>query len=115
RRRGTRDTLGDVGPQSREGGTVRTEEMIFVSVDDHVVEPPDMFEGRLPAKYADMAPHVAQTEKGDDVWAFNGNQIPNIGLNAVAGRPRAEYGIDATPFHDMRQGRWPVPDPATDL
>ena len=34
---------------------MNVEDMIFVSVDDHVVEPPDMFEGRLPAKYVDKA------------------------------------------------------------
>ena len=62
--------------------------MIFISVDDHVVEPPDMFEGRLPQKYADAAPRVERTESGNDVWMFNGATIPNIGLNAVAGRPR---------------------------
>jgi len=63
-------------------------DMIFISVDDHVVEPPDMFEGRLPSKYADAAPRVEKTPKGDDVWVYNGATIPNVGLNAVAGRPR---------------------------
>ena len=29
---------------------MRVDDMIFISVDDHVVEPPDMFEGRLPAQ-----------------------------------------------------------------
>ena len=28
----------------------------------------------------------------------------NIGLNEVAGRPPAEYGIDPTAFGDMRPG-----------
>ena len=32
------------------------EDLILVSVDDHVVEPPGMFEGRLPAKFADQFP-----------------------------------------------------------
>ena len=27
--------------------------MVLVSVDDHVVEPAHLFEGRLPAKYAE--------------------------------------------------------------
>ena len=31
-----------------------------VSVDDHVVEPPDMFVGRLPARYAASGPHVVR-------------------------------------------------------
>jgi hypothetical protein len=32
---------------------VSAEDMILVSVDDHRVEPPRPFEGRLPAKFAD--------------------------------------------------------------
>ena len=47
-------------------------DMIFISVDDHVVEPPDMFEGRVPQKYADATPRVVHTETGNDVWTFNG-------------------------------------------
>ncbi len=31
------------------------DDMILVSVDDHIVEPPDMFKNHLPKKYADEA------------------------------------------------------------
>ncbi len=37
---------------------MKIEDMILVSVDDHVVEPPDLFEGHLPAEYLDRAPRV---------------------------------------------------------
>ena len=94
---------------------MRVEDMIFVSVDDHVVEPPDVFEGRLPARYQDAAPRVERNEKGDDVWVFNGTQIPNIGLNAVAGRPREEYGVDPTSFDEMRRGCWDVHERVKDM
>ena len=40
------------------------EDMVLVSVDDHVVEPPDLFEGRLSAKHADVAP------KPDDLVSY---------------------------------------------
>ncbi len=30
----------------------------IISVDDHVVEPPDLWTTRLPAKYLDRAPRV---------------------------------------------------------
>ena len=39
-------------------------DMVMVSVDDHVVEPPDLFEGRLPAKYVDLAPKFVTNEDG---------------------------------------------------
>ena len=95
---------------------MNVEDMIFISVDDHVVEPPHLFEGRLPARYQDQAPKVVRTEAGDDVWVFNGTQIPNIGLNAVAGKPLApELGDEpvsamlAIPFGDTvvyKRGAW---------
>ena len=34
------------------------DDLILVSVDDHVVEPPDVFENHLPAKYQDFAPQA---------------------------------------------------------
>ena len=66
---------------------MKADDMILISVDDHLVEPPGLFEGRLPQKYRDQAPTVVHTDRGDDVWTYLGAQIPNIGLNAVAGRP----------------------------
>ena len=32
------------------------DDLILVSIDDHVVEPADMFDGHVPAAYADQAP-----------------------------------------------------------
>ena len=69
---------------------MNVEDLILVSVDDHVVEPPGMFDGHLPDKYKDLAPKAITTEAGDDVWSYEGQELPNIGLNAVAGRPPAE-------------------------
>jgi predicted TIM-barrel fold metal-dependent hydrolase len=94
---------------------MHVDEMIFVSVDDHVVEPPDLFEGRLSAKYAEEAPHVVRNDAGDDVWVFQGNTMPNIGLNAVAGRPREEYGVDPTSFDEMRPGCYNVHERVKDM
>ena len=37
---------------------MRTEDLILVSVDDHVIEPRGMFDGLLPAKYQDKAPQL---------------------------------------------------------
>jgi predicted TIM-barrel fold metal-dependent hydrolase len=98
-----------------KGGPVKANDMILVSVDDHLVEPPTMFEGRVPAKYADEAPKVVRTDDGADVWVFNGAVIPNIGLNAVAGRPREEYGIEPTAFEEMRPGCWNVDERIKDM
>ena len=80
---------------------MRLEDLILVSVDDHVVEPPDVFEHHLPKKYADIAPRIVHNEDGTDVWKFLDINIPNVGLNAVAGRPPDEYGMDPTSFDEI--------------
>ena len=94
---------------------MKANDMILVSVDDHLVEPPTLFDGRVPARYADQAPKVVRTDDGADVWVFNGAVIPNIGLNAVAGRPREEYGIEPTAFEEMRPGCWNVDERIEDM
>ena len=91
------------------------DDLIMVSVDDHLVEPPNLFEGRLPAKFQDRAPSVKRLPDGSDVWIFNGHTIPNIGLNAVAGRPREEYGIEPTAFEEMRPGCFDVHERIKDM
>src|SRR5438552_6439516 len=90
-------------------------DLILGSVDDHLIEPPDMFDGRLPARYRDAAPKVVRTDNGSDVWTFNGAVIPNVGLNAVAGRPREEYGVDPTAFDEMRPGCFDVHERVKDM
>lgn len=94
---------------------MREEDLILVSVDDHVVEPPEMFEGRLSAKYKDAAPRMVHKEDGTDVWLYDGKEIPNIGLNAVVGRPPEEYGIEPTSLEEMRPGCYDVHERVRDM
>ena len=39
---------------------MRPDDLIMVSVDDHIVEPPTMFDGRLPASMQEQAPRVVR-------------------------------------------------------
>ncbi len=94
---------------------MHADDLIMVSVDDHLVEPPDVFEGRLPARYRDLGPRVVRQADGSDVWLFNGSKIPNIGLNAVAGRPKEEYGLEPTAFDEMRPGCWDIHERVKDM
>src|SRR6516165_10815654 len=94
---------------------MKADDMILISVDDHLVEPPGLFEGRLPQKYRDQAPKVVHNDRGDDVWTYLGAQIPNIGLNAVAGRPKDEYGIEPTAFDEMRPGCFDIHERIKDM
>ena len=94
---------------------MKLDDMILVSVDDHVVEPPDLFERHLPAKYRDIAPRVVHEADGTDVWHFLDFEIPNVGLNAVAGRPREEYSINPTSFDELRPGCYDVAQRVLDM
>jgi hypothetical protein len=40
------------------GAAVKPEDLILVSVDDHVVEPPDMWQGLLPPEWQKRAPKL---------------------------------------------------------
>jgi predicted TIM-barrel fold metal-dependent hydrolase len=79
-----------------------------ISVDDHIVEPPHAFTGRLPAKFADRAPRVVEHDDGRQVWLYEGQELPNVGFNAVAGRPVSEYSFEPTRFDEMRRGAWDI-------
>ncbi|MEY2421943.1 MAG: hypothetical protein QOI95_2010 [Acidimicrobiaceae bacterium] len=84
------------------------EDMILVSVDDHVVEPAHMFEGRLPKKYEEAAPRFVRTDDGINAWQYDGVLVPNFGLNAVAGRPPEEYGLEPTAIEEIRDGCYDI-------
>lgn len=83
---------------------MKPDDMILISVDDHIVEPPDLFEGRLPARYADDAPRLVHNPDGSDTWQFRDAVIPNVALNAVAGRPKEEYGLEPQGLDEIRPG-----------
>jgi predicted TIM-barrel fold metal-dependent hydrolase len=78
----------------------------LISVDDHVVEPRRMFEGRLPRSLQDRAPRVVEDPDGSEVWVFEHLREAHTGLNAVAGRPIEECGMEPTRFDAMRRGAW---------
>ena len=94
---------------------MRTEDLILVSVDDHVVEPPDLFDGRLSKRAAERAPYIVTQDNGREVWMFEGQALPNVGLNAVAGRVPEEYGLDPLAFAEMRPGCYDIHERIRDM
>ncbi|MFN8041204.1 MAG: amidohydrolase family protein [Acidimicrobiales bacterium] len=94
---------------------MKAEDMILVSVDDHIVEPPDMFDNHLSGKYADRKPYIHRTSRGTDVWIYEGQRIANLAINAVAGRPKEEYGVDPTSFEQIRPGCYDVHERVKDM
>jgi predicted TIM-barrel fold metal-dependent hydrolase len=94
---------------------VNKDDMILVSVDDHIVEPPDMFKNHLSKKYLDDAPRLVHNPDGSDTWQFRDIVIPNVALNAVAGRPKEEYGLEPQGLDEIRPGCYKVDERVKDM
>jgi predicted TIM-barrel fold metal-dependent hydrolase len=87
----------------------------IISVDDHLVEPPDMFEGRLPSHLQDRAPKVIENRHGHQLWEFEGKTYSQVGMNAVAGRKPEHVILEPTRFEDMRRGCWDIHERIRDM
>ena len=94
---------------------MQPQDMILVSVDDHVVEPPGLFDNHLTPEWKAKAPRLVRKDDGTDVWVFEGQQLMNIGLNAVVGRPPEEYGVEPTSFDQLRPGCYDVDERIRDM
>ena len=94
---------------------MRPDDLILISVDDHIAEPPDMFEGHLPARYRDLAPRVVEEESGTQQWYFGDVRGRNLGLNAVAGKPPEHFNVDANRYEEMRPGCYDVHQRVRDM
>src|ERR1700712_2963764 len=81
-----------------------TPDVQIVSVDDHVIEHPQVWLDRMPAKYKDVAPRIETAEDGNDWWIYEGEKAGNFALNAVAGKNPKDYGLDPRSYDDMLPG-----------
>ncbi|MCK9902120.1 amidohydrolase family protein, partial [Frankia sp. Cpl3] len=94
---------------------MNVDDMVLVSIDDHVVEPPDMFRNHVPAKLADQAPHVETDETGVDRWIYQGRVTGVSGLNAVVTWPPEEWAKDPAGFAEMRPAVYDIHDRVRDM
>jgi predicted TIM-barrel fold metal-dependent hydrolase len=99
----------------------------IVSVDDHVVEPPDLWTSRLPSRYRDIGPHVEYHPMGTPIlaggtyvespgtdgppvawWCYEDHRYSVKRLIAAAGYPPDEIGLQGVTYDDddMRPGCW---------
>jgi len=95
---------------------MRMDDMILVSVDDHSIEPPDMYDRHLPAKYKDRAPKIIRSDQGVDQWVFQGEATSTpFGMAATVGWPREEWGFNPGTFSELRPGCFDVHDRVRDM
>ncbi|MDG0980406.1 MAG: amidohydrolase family protein [Halieaceae bacterium] len=83
-------------------------DMVLISVDDHISEPPEMYDNHLSGADLASAPKLRATADGTNYWEYQGMQMPSVGLNAVVGRPLEEYGMEPTSFDQLRKGVYDV-------
>ncbi|MFE3543080.1 amidohydrolase family protein [Nocardia sp. NPDC059177] len=94
---------------------MKTDDLILVSIDDHVVEPLDMFDHHVPRKWADYAPRVIADDKGIDHWIYRDRPTGVAGLNAVVTWPAEEWGRDPAGYAEMRPAVYNVHDRVRDM
>ena len=94
----------------------------IISIDDHVIEPADVWQNRLPAKYREVGPRVIQergkmqfvggvfsyepSNEGElcDWWLYEDKRVPQTRLSAAAGFSREEVKVTGITYEEMRDG-----------
>lgn len=76
----------------------------LISVDDHILEPPNLWVDRVAAKDRDRAPHMEVDDSGMDVWVYDGKRMPSSGLSAVVGKSKEEFSPEPLNYSEMRPG-----------
>jgi predicted TIM-barrel fold metal-dependent hydrolase len=95
---------------------VQMDDMILVSIDDHMIEPPDMYKNHVSAKWLDEAPKVVRNEQGFDEWVFQGKKTSTpFGMAATVGWPRKEWGFSPGSFSELRPGCFDVHERVRDM
>jgi predicted TIM-barrel fold metal-dependent hydrolase len=95
-------------PPLREDPVPRPREFAIVSVDDHYMEPADLYEGRLPAKLVDRAPRIVEDERGAQWWEYDDALLSVNGTDAVQSWDGYPAYTGALRFDDVRRGAWDV-------
>ncbi len=100
---------------------------MIISVDDHVVEPPNVWQDRLPAKYLEVGPRVVRApmpevifkggalsvkpgSKGEPVdwWYYEDLKRPLLRVDSAVGVPRDEVTMRGVMYEEMRPGSYEV-------
>jgi predicted TIM-barrel fold metal-dependent hydrolase len=100
----------------------------IISVDDHVVEPPDLWTSRLPREHIERGPRVVR-EKFDggganlasayggwaDVWYYDDVRAPMMVLMAAVGFEDSRRDFGVTTYDDIRPGGWKQTERLSDM
>jgi len=83
----------------------------IISSDNHVFEPPDLWQTRMEPRFRDRAPVIVRDEDGNDWWYCDGQKLGNTGFGFGGAQPgqRFEEGAGANltfgdVFENVRPG-----------
>ena len=96
------------GLNERRSRTMNVEDLILVSVDDHVVEPPTVFDNQLPRDCARPGAQSRQARRRVRRLGVRGRGDPEHRAQRGGGRLPEEYGLDPTAYDEMRPGCYDV-------
>jgi predicted TIM-barrel fold metal-dependent hydrolase len=95
---------------------VEKNDMILISVDDHIVEPPTLFDRHIPAKWKGREPQlITNVEAGTQGWAWEGGASTSTFINAVVTLPKEEWGFDPSSLAEIRPGCYDVDQRVRDM
>ncbi|MGE0878809.1 MAG: amidohydrolase family protein [Acidimicrobiia bacterium] len=94
---------------------MNVDDMILVSIDDHIIEPDDMFDRHVPEKYKEHAPKHILMDDGIERWVFQGVASGSSGLNAVVTWPKEDWGMNPTSYAEMRPGAYDIHERVRDM
>jgi predicted TIM-barrel fold metal-dependent hydrolase len=86
----------------------------MISADDHVVEPPNVWQDRLPAKHRELGPKLVR-DGDQEFWQFEGKRRTTRGLEATAGKSFEQYSPLPLTYADMRPGCYDVVERIKDM
>ncbi len=100
---------------------------MIISVDDHVVEPPNVWQDRLPSKYLDVGPRVVRAPMPEvefrggslkvkegakgapvDWWYYEDLKRPLLRVDSAVGVPREDVTMRGVMYEEMRPGSYEV-------
>ena len=77
-----------------------------ISVDDHALEPPNLFVDRLPRRFLDHAPRFVEPEDNWPHWLIDGERVNMSGGNATSGLMPKDWFRFALRYSELRDAVW---------
>lgn len=97
-------TMTDTRSDATESSTGAVDLNWLISVDDHILEPPNLWVDRVASRDRDRAPQMEVGDDGIDAWVYDGKRYPGSGLSAVVGKSKEEFSPEPLSYADMRPG-----------